>query len=214
MRAVDSRRLRVLALGAHPDDIEAGCGGTLSKYARNGHRIFLMVLTAGEQGAARGTRTREQQQAAKSLKAEKIYWGGYPDTKLPMDQRLIQKIERVVRKVDPHFIFVHFHDDTHQDHRHLASCTMTATRYTKNVMFYEGPTTQNFSPTVFVDIDTVLEDKIQALRAHTSQVKKTNIEGLTILDIIRSSAHFRGIQGRVKNAEGFVPLRLFINIGQ
>ncbi|MEK6527168.1 MAG: PIG-L family deacetylase [Nitrospirota bacterium] len=214
MRAVDSRRLRVLALGAHPDDIEAGCGGTLSKYARNGHRIFLMVLTAGEQGAARGIRTREQQQAAKSLKAEKIYWGGYPDTKLPMDQRLIQKIERVVRKVDPHFIFVHFHDDTHQDHRHLASCTMTATRYTKNVMFYEGPTTQNFSPTVFVDIDTVLEDKIQALRAHTSQVKKTNIEGLTILDIIRSSAHFRGIQGRVKNAEGFVPLRLFINIGQ
>lgn len=214
MRAVDSRRLRVLALGAHPDDIEAGCGGTLSKYARNGHRIFLMVLTAGEQGAARGIRTREQQQAAKGLKAEKIYWGGYPDTKLPMDQRLIQKIERVVRKVDPHFIFVHFHDDTHQDHRHLASCTMTATRYTKNVMFYEGPTTQNFSPTVFVDIDTVLEDKIQALRAHTSQVKKTNIEGLTILDIIRSSAHFRGIQGRVKNAEGFVPLRLFINIGQ
>jgi len=214
MRAVDSRRLRVLALGAHPDDIEAGCGGTLSKYARNGHRIFLMVLTAGEQGAARGIRTREQQQAAKSLKAEKIYWGGYPDTKLPMDQRLIQKIERVVRKVDPHFIFVHFHDDTHQDHRHLASCTMTATRYTKNVMFYEGPTTQNFSPTVFVDIDTVLEDKIQALRAHTSQVKKTNIEGLSILDIIRSSAHFRGIQGRVKNAEGFVPLRLFINIGQ
>lgn len=214
MRAVDSKRLRVLALGAHPDDIEAGCGGTLSKYARNGHRIFLMVLTAGEQGAARGIRTREQQQAAKSLNAEKIYWGGYPDTKLPMDQRLIQKIERVVRKVDPHFIFVHFHDDTHQDHRHLASCTMTATRYTKNVMFYEGPTTQNFSPTVFVDIDTVLEDKIQALRAHTSQVKKTNIEGLTILDIIRSSAHFRGIQGRVKNAEGFVPLRLFINIGQ
>ena len=214
MRAVDSKRLRVLALGAHPDDIEAGCGGTLIKYAHNGHRIFLMVLTAGEQGAARGIRTREQQQAAKNLKAEKIYWGGYPDTKLPMDQRLIQKIERVVRKVDPHFIFVHFHDDTHQDHRHLAVSTVTATRYTKNVMFYEGPTTQNFSPTVFVDVDTVLEDKIQALRAHTSQVKKTNIEGLSILDIIRSSAHFRGIQGRVKNAEGFVPLRLFINIGQ
>ena len=48
---------------------------------------------------------------------------------------------------------------------------------------------------------------------HASQVKKTNIEGLTIIDIIRSSAHFRGIQGRVKNAEGFLPLRLFINIG-
>jgi LmbE family N-acetylglucosaminyl deacetylase len=80
------------------------------------------------------------------------------------------------------------------------------------VLFYEGPTTQNFSPTVFVDIDPVLERKIDALKAHQSQVMKTNIEGLTIVDIIRSSAHFRGIQGRVRNAEGFVPLRLFINI--
>jgi hypothetical protein len=44
-------------------------------------------------------------------------------------------------------------------------------------------------------------------------VKKTNIEGLSIVDVIRAGAHFRGIQGRVKNAEGFVPLRLFINIG-
>ena len=214
MGANDSERLRILALGAHPDDIEAGCGGTLIKYARGGHRIFLMVLTAGEQGAGRGVRKREQQQAAKCLKAEKLYWGGYPDTKLPIEPSLIQKIERVVRAVEPHFIFVHFHDDTHQDHRHLAVSTVTATRYTKNVMFYEGPTTQNFSPTVFVDIDAVLEDKVEALRAHQSQVKKTNIEGLTIVDIIRSSAHFRGIQGRVKNAEGFIPLRLFINIGQ
>ncbi len=92
--------------------------------------------------------------------------------------------------------------------------TMTATRYTKNVLFYEGPTTQNFSPTVFVDIDSVLERKTEALLAHKSQVEKTNIEGLTLIDMIRSSAHFRGIQGRVKNAEGFIPLRLFINIKQ
>ena len=213
MPAGDSKRMRVLALGAHPDDIESGCGGTLTKYARSGHRIFLMVLTEGERGGRRGVRKGEQLRAAESLRAEKIYWGGYPDTEVPTDQGLIRKIERVVYEVDPHFIFVHYHDDTHQDHRHLALSTITATRYTKNVLFYEGPTTQNFSPTVFVDIDTVLEDKIKALEAHASQVKKTNIEGLTIIDIIRSSAHFRGIQGRVKNAEGFLPLRLFINIG-
>lgn len=205
-------RARVLALGAHPDDIEAGCGGTLIKYARNGHEVALMVLTEGEQGGARTTRRREQREAAECLRAKRMYWGGYPDTHLPMDQGLIQKIERVVRQVDPHFIFVHYPDDTHQDHRHLATCTVTATRYTRNVLFYEGPTTQNFSPTVFVDIDSTLTEKIQALEAHRSQVRKTNIEGLSIVDIIRSSAHFRGIQGRVKHAEAFVPLRLFINI--
>jgi LmbE family N-acetylglucosaminyl deacetylase len=80
------------------------------------------------------------------------------------------------------------------------------------VLFYEGPTTQNFSPNVFVEIDGVLQDKIAALQAHKSQVTKTNIEGMNILDIVHSSAHFRGIQGRVRNAEAFVPLRLFINI--
>jgi hypothetical protein len=63
-----------------------------------------------------------------------------------------------------------------------------------------------------VDVDAVLERKVGALEAHASQVNKTNIEGLTIVDVARSSAHFRGIQGRVRNAEGFVPLRLFINI--
>lgn len=212
MPTKQDNRIRVLALGAHPDDIEAGCGGTLIKYARNGHRVFLMVMTAGERGGKGTARKREQQRASRHLRAEKIFWGGYPDTKVPAGQGLISKIERVVREVDPHFIFVHYHDDTHQDHRHLAVSTVTATRYTRNVLFYEGPTSQNFSPTVFVDIDPVLQEKIDALKAHQSQVMKTNIEGLTIVDIIRSSAHFRGIQGRVKNAEAFVPLRLFINI--
>ena len=213
MEGQSSSRVRVLALGAHPDDIEAGCGGTLIKYARNGHEVALMVLTEGEQGGSRRVRRREQREAAKYLQAQKTYWGGYPDTQVPMDPGMIQKIERVVRLVNPHFIFVHYPDDTHQDHRHLATCTITATRYTRNVLFYEGPTTQNFSPTVFVDIESTLVEKVKALEAHRSQVRKTNVEGLSIVDIIRSSSHFRGIQGRVKHAEAFVPLRLFINIG-
>ncbi|MDO8356349.1 MAG: PIG-L deacetylase family protein [Nitrospirota bacterium] len=205
--------MRILAIGAHPDDIEAGCGGTLLKYAQKGHRIFLLVMTAGDKGGSSSIRKREQARSAKQLGVEKIFWGGYKDTAVPMGLDVIQKIEQVVEDVQPHFIFSHYHDDTHQDHRHLAMSTITATRYTKNVLFYEGPTTQNFSPTVFVDIDQVVEEKVKSIEAHGSQVKKTNIEGLSIVDVIRAGAHFRGIQGRVKNAEGFVPLRLFINIG-
>jgi len=122
------KRIRVLALGAHPDDIEAGCGGTLLKYALNGHRVFQMVMTSGEQGGRAAVRRREQQRASKHLHIEKIFWGHYRDTGVPAGQGLIQKIERVVKAVDPHFIFVHYHDDTHQDHRHLAISTITATR--------------------------------------------------------------------------------------
>ncbi len=204
--------MRILAIGAHPDDIEIGCGGTLIKYARQGHDVSLLVMTEGDGSGEGPIRRREQDEAARVLRVAKLFWGEYPDTAIPLDRESIQSVERIIRIVNPDFIFVHFQDDTHQDHRNLSVATITATRYTRNVLFFEGPTTQNFSPSVFVDVDTVLEDKVTALEAHASQVTKTNIKGLTIVDIARASAHFRGIQGRVRNAEGFVPLRLFINI--
>lgn len=204
--------MNILAIGSHPDDIEFGVGGALIKYARKGHRVFLLVMTEGGQGGEAAVRRAEQERAAAVLGAQKILWGDYQDTELPLDRPLIQRIEEAVRLVAPDFIFVHYHEDTHQDHRHLASCTLSATRYTRNVLCYEGPTTQHFTPSVYVDIDPVLEDKVAALQAHASQVMKTNIEGHSIVDLARSSAHFRGIQGRVRNAEAFAPVRLFINI--
>jgi LmbE family N-acetylglucosaminyl deacetylase len=204
--------MRILAIGAHPDDIEFGCGGTLSKYARQGHEVFLLIMTDGAGGGNVAIRRGEQEESARILKATKVFWGEYPDTAIPLDRALIHRVEGIIQEVQPEFIFVHHGDDTHQDHRNLSTSTVTATRYTRNVLFYEGPTTQNFSPSVYVDIASALEEKIAALQAHDSQVCKTNIEGLSIVDIARSSAHFRGIQGRVRDAEGFVPLRLFINI--
>jgi LmbE family N-acetylglucosaminyl deacetylase len=204
--------MRILAIGAHPDDIEFGCGGTLVKYARQGHEVSLLVMTDGAAGGDGAVRRREQDEAARLLGARQVFWGEYPDTAIPLDRESIQRVERVIRAVTPDFIFVHHQDDTHQDHRHLGVSTITATRYTRNVLCYEGPTTQNFSPNVFVDIDGVIEDKVATLHAHASQMTKTNIEALSIVDLVRASARFRGIQGRVKSAEAFVPLRLFINI--
>ena len=205
--------MNILAMGAHPDDIEIGCGGALQKYARAGHHVHLMILTDGARGGDSDVRRNEQLASSRILGTREIFWGGYRDTELPIAREAIQQIEDIVKKVDPAFIFVNYPDDTHQDHRHLATCTVTATRYTRNVLFYETPTTQNFSPTVYVDIDGLLEDKVRCLEAHASQVRKTNVEGLSILEVARASAQFRGLQGRVRAAEAFVPLRLFINVG-
>ena len=205
-------KVNILAIGAHPDDIEFGCGGALAKYAKKGHRLFLLVMTGGGLGGSSAVRTKEQKASGKILGAEKIFWGSYEDTHLIVDVELIGKIEAVIAEVKPDFIFCNHPDDTHQDHRHLAQAIMSATRYIRNVLFYEGPTTQNFNPQVFVDISDTLENKMEALRAHRSQVMKTNIEDLSIVEVARSSANFRGIQGRVKYAEAFHSLRLFINI--
>jgi LmbE family N-acetylglucosaminyl deacetylase len=204
--------MKILAIGAHPDDIEVGCSGTLAKYARKGHDIYLLVMTEGHMGGEGTTRKKEQAKSAKILKPRELFWGGYKDTLLtPQMNRMVHDIEAVIHKISPDFIFVHHQDDTHQDHRALAKATVSATRYIRNVLFFEGPTTQNFSPTIFVDIRETLEAKIAMLLAHRSQVQKTNIEGLAITDVVRSTAVFRGIQGRVRFAEAFLPLRLFIN---
>lgn len=204
--------MNVLAIGAHPDDIEFGCGGSLIQYGRKGHSVFLHILTEGESGGIGSVRRTEQLNASKILQAKEIFFSNYRDTQIPVDKILISKIEETLRSVKPELIFVNYPDDTHQDHRNLAMATVSATRYVQNVLFYEGPTTQNFTPNVFVDIGAVLNEKLSALSAHASQVLKTNIEGLSIIEIAKAAATFRGIQGRVRYAEGFVSERLFLTI--
>ena len=204
--------MNILAIGAHPDDIEYGCAGTLIKYVERGHRIFLLVLTKGEEGGEGEIRQREQNAAAEVIGAQQVFWGDYHDTQLPLNKELIDKIEEVIATVQPDLILVNHGDDTHQDHRILTRATLSATRYVRNVLFFEVPTTQNFNPQIFVDISDTLERKFQVLEAHASQAMKTNIEDMYIVELAQANATFRGIQGRVKFAEAFAPLRLFINI--
>jgi LmbE family N-acetylglucosaminyl deacetylase len=204
--------MNVLAIGAHPDDIEYGCGGMLAKYAERGHHVYMFVASDGSLGGKKAVRRREQTHAAKVLGARDIFWGGYRDTEIPLHRGLIVRIESVISKIKPRMIFVNAPDDTHQDHRHLAQCTLSATRYIPNFLFYEVPSTQNFSPNCFTDIESVLKRKLEALEAHASQVAKTNIEDLTILELAKSCANFRGIQARVKYAEAFHSVRLLLNL--
>lgn len=203
--------MNVLAIGAHPDDIEFGCGGILTKYALQGDDVYLLILTDGGKGGDAAERRKEQEDAVTLLGARQVFWGGYQDTEVRVEPDLVQKVEGILDLIGPALVLVHFGDDTHQDHRNVSTSIVTASRYSRNILFYEGPTTANFSPSVFVDIDGVLDRKLSALSAHASQVRKTGVTGLSILDLARAAAHFRGIQARVRNAEAFVPLRLFID---
>ncbi|MCE5249111.1 PIG-L family deacetylase [bacterium] len=206
--------MNILALGSHPDDIEFGCGATLLKFAQMGHKVYLFVATYGELGGDWRTRKKEQMNSADYMGVEKIFWGEYSDCQLPLSRQLIMRIEDVITEVDPDFIFVHYDDDTHQDHRVLASATLSATRYIPNFLFYEGPTTLNFSPNVYVDIGNTIKGKKVLLKKHASQVRKVNVNmpDISILDIAESTAYFRGIQARMKIAEAFKSVRLFIDI--
>ena len=78
-------------------------------------------------------------------------------------------------------------------------------------MFYETPSSIDFSPTVFVDIGDVIKEKLFLLKLHKSQVYATKVKKLSILESAVSTAIYRGYQDRVKYAEGFVPLRLALD---
>ena len=204
--------MNILAIGAHPDDIEFGCGGTLLRYSQAGHAVFLFVLTDGSYGGNAQTRVQEQTEAAKFLGARELFWGQLQDTEVIGDRPLILKIEDVIRTVSPDVVFLNYPEDVHQDHRALAKAGMSATRYIKEVLFYEVPTTQHFEPDIFVNIESVLNEKFKLLQLHTSQVDKTRVQNLTIIESVQSCANFRGFQGRVKYAEGFKALRLLREI--
>lgn len=202
----------ILAIGCHPDDIEFGCGGTLLKYAEKGYNIYLLILTMGDVGGERWIRRKEQEESAKLINVKKVFWGNFSDTDLPSTRTIISLIEDVINETDPHSILINYFDDTHQDHRTAAEAAISATRFVREVLFYEVPSSKNFQPDIFVDIRDVLDKKLDLLSTHASQINRTRVKDLTILESARSCANFRGYQGRVKYAEGFKALRILKEI--
>ncbi len=201
---------RVLALGAHPDDIEIGCSGTLLKLAQNGAEIFLYTATKGQMGGQSEVRVNEGERAADKMGAKKLFWGEFQDCEVPDGVSLISSIEAAVKEADPELIFAHFPDDTHQDHRAVAVAAQSAARRVPNFLFYESPTTQHFLPSIYCDISGTITEKIELLETHFSQVARTNIEGLPITEIARAAATRRGIEVYCRYAEAFCPTRYFI----
>jgi LmbE family N-acetylglucosaminyl deacetylase len=204
--------VNILALGAHPDDIEYGCGGTFLKYARKERNLYFMVLTKGEFGGDAGIREKEQEAAMKLLGVKKIFWGGCVDTELPNERIIITKIDDVIKKVKPDEVYVNYIEDIHQDHRTLAECTLAATRYVKRVLFYEDYTSINFEPDIFVDIEDVLEEKQKLIQVYSSQVGKAYPTKLDMVESVKAAANFRGFQGKVKYAEGFKAFRFLRDV--
>jgi len=198
----------VLALAPHPDDVEIGCGGTLAEHAARGDRVHLFVATSGDVGGTAEIRKAEQQASAEFLGLSALHSGGFADTKLPDHApALMTSLEALLERIRPDTVYVNFERDTHQDHRCLSEVARSVTRWVPNVLAYETPSSIDFTPMLFMDIASVMETKFSALRAHASQVDKTRLT-LDITEIARATAHFRGVQGKLACAEGFIPIRM------
>ena len=161
----------VLAVGAHPDDVEIGIGGILLRHAADGHRVTLLTLTGGEAGGPAADRAAESQRAAELLSARLIH-ASLEDTSVSEGGSTIGTILDVIEEIKPTTVYTHTNRDVHQDHRNAHSATLVAARGISRVFCYQAPsTTVEFKPTRFVAIDEFLERKIEVIQAFSSQVK-------------------------------------------
>ncbi len=199
--------MNVLVFGAHPDDLELGCGGTLLKHVKAGNKIYLCVMCQGHVADDPEIRKKEAEEAAKRLGATELIWGGWQDTEFQVTKGAVKFIEEVVEKTRPYEIYVNYDKDSHQDHRVLAQCVVAGTRFNKRILYYESVTSLNFQPDIFVDIDAVLEDKLHVMEAFKSQITRNVPSGRQMLDGVKAMAGFRGFQAKVHYAEGFKAFR-------
>jgi LmbE family N-acetylglucosaminyl deacetylase len=192
--------MKVVAIGAHPDDIELGCGGALLAHRAAQDEVTLLVMTPGEIGPQGATsRVAEQEEAARLLGA-RLCWGGFTDGQVPDGVEAVSVIQRVVHEAEADVVYTHSVHDTHQDHRATARASFAAARRTSRVLCYEAPSAVGFEPAVFVDVEEHVEGKLALVRAHLSQVLGC---GLVDLEAVEAQARFRGFQARTGRAEAF-----------
>jgi len=197
--------MRVLAVGAHPDDIELGAGGTIAKHVKEGDEVHFLILTYGEQSGSKSEREREAKESAKILGVKSLRFGGIPDTRVTDGIETILIIEKVINEVKPDRIYTQSSKDRHQDHRNTALATFSAGRYVQEILAYESPDSYpNFVPQYYVQITDTISTKIEALRQYHSQRNKRFFE----VDAIKGLAQFRGYQIGVPYAEAFEVIRL------
>ena len=185
--------MNILAIGAHPDDVEIGCGGFLIKSSKIGHKVYVLCVTRGDFTGLGQVREAEARKCAEDMGAEKIIFLDYRDTELVAEGKLINDIEKVVNEVKPGLVLTHSTTDEHHDHRAVAYSTIEAARYCPNVLCYENPLTKDFKPEVYCDISEVIEQKLGLLSNYRTQEGKMYIKS----DAIFGLAQYRALQSRL-----------------
>lgn len=199
----------ILAIGAHPDDIEIGCGGTIRSFALQGADIYFIVATLGEKCNVRNIEEKllfdkrhgESISAAKFLGVKEVFFLGLPDTNLEHNGTSVDAIEKYVKRLEPDFIITHTKEDNHQDHKNVALATISACRRQKiNILHYEAPSTAlSFLPVVFNDITSTIDYKIETLGIFSTQNEKIYLDK----EAIKGLAKYRGYISGYEYAEGF-----------
>ncbi|MFN4226844.1 MAG: PIG-L deacetylase family protein [Candidatus Ratteibacteria bacterium] len=217
--------MTILAIGAHPDDLEILCGGTLAKYSKNGHKVYMAHLCNGDKGGKdilpmelAKIRDQEAKKAASLIGAE-VLGPIASDLELYNTKEMREKVMDIIRYAKPDIIITHSPEDYMPDHVITgqlvfdASFTSTLPNYKTKypahesivpIFYMDTIVGLKFQPTHYVDITDFFEIKKQMLLCHESQYKWIKGHHLSDpINLIETMSKFRGLQCGVLYAEGF-----------
>lgn len=224
--------VNVLAIGAHGDDLEMFCGGTLARCAERGDHVVMCVVTDGR-GRPKGDpdqiaaiRKAEAQASANVIGAESA-WLGIPDGGLTVNDETRHLFIELIRRTRPDVIITHPADDYHPDHRNTNRLVLDAAQVARTanypsqypphrgavpVAFMDAERGINFIPEEYVDISPVWEKKVAMLDCHVSQIMGEGYDPNFVMPppelnefhyYIKALAGFRGLSCNVRYAEGY-----------
>ncbi len=201
--------MNVLAIGAHFDDMELGCSGSLAKHVRQGDRVIVYVATkSGFAGPDRmPVRSNEEAlaegAAAAALIGARLVCGGFETLHLEFEDSLNVQLVGLIEEEKIDLIYTHYKDDVHHDHAALARASLHAGRHVPRMLAYHSNYYQSdprFVPDFFVDISDTWERKEAVIRAHKSEHERVGDQWISYF---RREAENYGLSCGVQLAEGF-----------
>ena len=206
--------MNVLAIGAHFDDVELGCGGTLAKHKAKGDSVYVYIATESGYRAADNTvirdndvARREGEQAVRILGVDELICGRFKTFEVEFVEALNTEILGIVERKKIDVVYTHWIGDIHHDHQALARASLHSCRHVPRLLMYRSNwyhSPVDFRPSFFVDITDHWDIKERAIRAHESEIKRTHERWITFF---RNEAEAAGQRMGVPLAEVFEPVK-------
>lgn len=208
--------MNILAVGAHYDDIELGCGGTLINHVKKGDTVWMVVVTDSGYSDPAGIVIRDNETAKEEgKKAAKIIGARligleYKTFYINFDEKLTADLTNIIENNGIDTIYSHWSKDIHRDHQNTAKSVLMAARHIPRLLMYQSnwyDTDLAFHGTFYSDISTVMDQKLEAITAHRSEIKRTENAWI---EYLKNKHRIDGMKTGVRFAESFVPVRYLV----
>lgn len=215
--------MKIMVIGAHLDDIELACGGTLAKSIEAGHEVKVIIMSKSGYTNFDGKQMRKDEDAVQegmnalhALGINDIEILDFPTKDIPWQSDVIEAIDGRMSEFNPDVIFTHHPFDTHQAHVGVSKATISAARRKNTIFLFEpiAPSGRSYVPfksQMYVDISDYIEKKVESLKMHVTEYHKF---GESWIKGVICRAGFRGYEIGTDYAEAFEVLRCELDFGK